>query len=186
MRTSLYPNRSRSAYGLLELLISAGMGFVVLTGAIVVFIYGIFSFAGLGNYAILTGQSRVAADAMSREMREATGILSAQSTGNTKTLVFTNSFTRTITAYAWNADTGILTCQRTGEDAPRVRLTGCDLWDFTLFQRTPQTNWYFFTTADLKLCKSIDMTWKCSRSILGQKINTENIVTAQVVLRNKP
>ncbi len=185
MRTYLYPNRSRCAFGLLELLISAGMGFVVLTGAVVVFIYGVFSFAGLGNYAILTGQSRLAADAMSREMREATGILSAQATGETKTLVLTNSFTRTTTTYSWNAQTGTLTSQKTGEDDPHVCLTGCDLWDFTLFQRSPQTNWSFFTTSDLKLCKSIDMTWKCSRSILGQKINTENIVTAQVVLRNK-
>ena len=29
------------------------------------------------------------------------------------------------------------------------------------------------------------MTWKCSRTILGQKANTESVQTAQVVLRNK-
>jgi hypothetical protein len=38
---------------------------------------------------------------------------------------------------------------------------------------------------DLSVCKLINMTWKCSRTVLGSKLNTESVQTAQVVLRNK-
>jgi hypothetical protein len=38
---------------------------------------------------------------------------------------------------------------------------------------------------DLTICKVINMNWKCSRAILQQKINTESVQTAQIVLRNK-
>ena len=38
---------------------------------------------------------------------------------------------------------------------------------------------------DLSTCKLINMTRKCSRTILGSKLNTESVQTAQVVLRNK-
>jgi hypothetical protein len=72
-------------------------------------------------------------------------------------------------------------------------LTECDRWDFELYQRTPKSGGtYVFYPAtniagayDLSICKLIDMTWKCSRTILGSKANTESVQTAQVVLRNK-
>lgn len=38
---------------------------------------------------------------------------------------------------------------------------------------------------DLSLCKLIKVYWKCSRNILGQKVNTESVQAAQIVLRNK-
>ncbi len=38
---------------------------------------------------------------------------------------------------------------------------------------------------DPSICKLINMSWKCSRTILGSKMNTESVQTAQVVLRNK-
>jgi hypothetical protein len=30
----------------------------------------------------------------------------------------------------------------------------------------------------------IDVSWKCSREILGAKINTESVQTAKIVIRN--
>ena len=96
------------------------------------------------------------------------------------------------TRYTWNGTDRTLICAKTGQPA-ETYLTECERWDFALYQRTPQsnqTNVFFpatnrFGTPDPSLCKLIDMSWKCTRSILGQKANTESVQTAQVVLRNK-
>ncbi len=175
---------------LVEVLVASGLGCMVLGATMVVFLYGMFSFAGLGNYAILTGQSRVSIDTLSREMREATGLLEASisvapSSTAPKYLTFTNAFQGTTFTYRWDPATHIMTAERPGIGT-NVCLTGCDEWTFTLYQRTPHQNWNFYTASDLATCKLINMSWKCSRMILGKKINTEEVVTAQVVLRNKP
>jgi hypothetical protein len=30
----------------------------------------------------------------------------------------------------------------------------------------------------------VDVSWKCSRQILGEKVNTESVQTAKIVMRN--
>jgi len=169
---------------LIELLVAMAAGSLVLASAVTIFIYGLFSFAGMGNYAILTGQSRKSLDQMSREMREATQVVASQKTATTKSLSLTNAHSGQLTTYSWDSETGLLTAASSGQQQ-QVCLSGCDDWDFTLYQRTPTNAWTFYPTTDLPLCKLINMRWKCSRTILGKKINTENVVTAQIVLRNK-
>jgi hypothetical protein len=85
------------------------------------------------------------------------------------------------------SNTRQLQLEKTGTTT-RVLLTECDRWDFKLFTRAPNvtsTNIVFNPTQDLNACKLIDMSWKCSRTILGQPVNTESVQTAKVVLRNK-
>jgi hypothetical protein len=73
-------------------------------------------------------------------------------------------------------------------------LTECDRWDFGLYQRTPlvtSSNVFYYPatntagTLDPKLCKLINLSWKCSRLVAAQKLNTESVQAAQFVLRNK-
>ncbi len=177
--------RRAQAMSLIEVLIGAAVGSLILLCATSVFVYSLFSFAGLGNYAILTGQSKASIDAISRDMRESTGVLGASASGSVKSITLTNAFSQTVSKYTWEGGSGKLTCEKTGEPT-RTFLTGCDQWDFTFYQRTPKADWGFYSGTDLSVCKLINMNWKCSRSILGKKINTETVVTAQVVLRNKP
>ncbi len=188
MRLSSHSRRTRGGqpgFSMIELMVAIAVGMIVITAATSVFIYGLFSFAGLGNYAVLTGQSRRSLDQMSCEIREATQILDCQSSAAGKSIVITNAYAGSFTTFSWDPATGLLA--RTKNDSPtEVLLSGCDEWDFTLFQRTPTNGWTFYPTTSLPLCKLINMRWKSSRSILGKKINTENVVTAQIVLRNKP
>jgi hypothetical protein len=76
----------------------------------------------------------------------------------------------------------------------RSLLTNCDLFSFSLYDRVPNitsTNVSFYGSTnssgqvDSSVCKVINFTWKCSRSLLGTKCNTESVQTAQIVLRNK-
>ena len=181
-----------SGMTLAEVMVSVGLGSMVLAMAGSLWIFGSRSFAAMGNYTDLDAKSRYALDLMSREIREATRVTGFQNSGSTRWIQVTNAAEgRTIT-YTWDAGPRTLVCQKTGE-ADEVYLTECDRWDFDLFQRAPQKggNYVFFPATntagayDLSVCKLINMTWKCSRTVLGSQVNTESVQTAQVVLRNK-
>jgi hypothetical protein len=180
------------AMTIVEVMVAVGIGSVILAAVSLLWVFGARSFVALGNYSDLDARSRFALDRMSREIRQATQVLSYQNTGTTRWLQITNSNQATITRYVWDATDRTLTCERTGKD-PEVFLTECDQWLFSFYQRMPrkdQTNTFFVATnsagvIDPSICKLIDMTWVCSRTILGKKANTESVQTAQIVLRNK-
>ena len=182
------PLAARSAAGmtLAEILIATGLGSILLTVLMMLFMSSLRSFAGLGNYASLTGQSRKSLDLMLRELRQATQIVGYQTNGATIWLKVANTNAPAVTnTFTWNTNASVLTWDKTGFPT-RTNLTGCDNWSFAFYQRYPSTNWTFYAPTNSSLCKLITMSWKCSRTILGRKINTEEVMTAQVVLRNKP
>jgi prepilin-type N-terminal cleavage/methylation domain-containing protein len=181
------------AFTLIEMLVAAALGSLIVTLLATLWIFSLRSFTALGNYVDLDAKSRYAVDSMLREIREATRVTAFQTTGSSHWLTLTNAQVPGVTTtYSWDSTSRKLVCQKTGEPG-RVYLTECDLWEFEPYQRTPLTNGtYVFYPAtnssgadDASICKLINMTWKCSRTILGQKVNTENVQTAQVVLRNK-
>jgi Tfp pilus assembly protein PilW len=181
-------NQCRRAFSggftMAEMLVAVGVGMLVLLGVVSLFVAGLANFAGLGNYGQLSNQSRLALDYISRDVRESTQILSLQTNASYKTLTLTNAIDAVQVTYTWDSTNRRLTCDKTGQPTQNY-LTGCDSWDFSLYQRTPQANWAFYGTSNLATAKLINMTWKCSRSILGKQMNTENVVTAELVLRNK-
>jgi type II secretory pathway pseudopilin PulG len=181
-----------SGMTLTEVMVSVGLGSMILAMAGSLWLFGSRSFAAMSNYTDLDTKSRNALDLMSREIRQATRVTGFHNTGDTRWLQVTNTAQGTAITYTWNASPRTLVCQKTGEP-DQVYLTECDRWDFDLFQRAPQKSgsYVFFPATntagapDLSICKLINMTWKCSRTILGSKVNTESVQTAQVVLRNK-
>lgn len=177
-----------SAMTLTELLVSLGAGALLLTGLMALFVSSLRNFQGLGNYAQLSGQSRASLDRMSKEIRECTQIVGASTNLPSPWLKLRNSVDGTKIIYTWDSAAGVLTSETTDGNGTttRTNLTGCYDWQFSFYQRTPTNNWTFYPTTNMILCKLINMSWKCSRTILGQKINTEDMTTAQIVLRNKP
>jgi len=76
-----------------------------------------------------------------------------------------------------------LTFEKTGE-AAQTLLTGCDKWSVGLYTRAPNvssTNLSFNVASNLASCKLVNMAWKSSRTILGSKLETESVQTAQIV-----
>jgi hypothetical protein len=104
----------------------------------------------------------------------------------------TNGVISQITTITCDTNAGTLIMAKTGE-ASQTLLTGCDNFGFQIFNRYPNpTNMTFSVSTnastgrlDARFCKVINMNWKCSRTILGSKLNTEIVQTAQVVLRNQ-
>jgi Tfp pilus assembly protein PilW len=175
---------SISGMTIVEMLVAVGLSTMVLGGVMTLFTASLKNFTGMGNYASLTSQSRQSMDSMSKDIRQASQIVSFTNTPILKSLTLSNAFSGTTRIYTWDSASGNLVSQ-TGQTV-RTNLTGCDSWDFSFYQRNPTNNWTFVSTTNLGTCKLINMTWKCSRSILGAKVNTEDLVTAEIVLRNKP
>jgi Tfp pilus assembly protein PilW len=180
--------RRARGVGLIELLVGTGLGSLVLAVVAVLTVFGARSFAALGNYSVMDLQSRQGIDQMTREIRQATAVVAWQTNSTAKYLIFTNAIGGYSVRYSWTAASAELVETYSTGATPKMLLTNCLAWDFSLFQRTPypnQTN-VFYAAPSVNLCKLVNMNWKCSRGVGGTKLlNTESIQTAQVVLRNQ-
>jgi hypothetical protein len=185
----------RSTFGmtLVEVLVASGLGSMVLGAVGFMSLYATRSSIAVVNYTDLEGKSRYALDVISREIRQANAVLSFQTNLPVKTLTLTNSSQNAQIVFTWDSDARTVTLQKSGQPALSA-LTECDRWDFSLYKRTPlitATNVTFYPATnvagvlDPSLCKLINLSWKCSRQIMAQKINTESVQAAQIVLRNK-
>jgi type II secretory pathway pseudopilin PulG len=185
--------RSGGAFTLVEMLVATGLGSVVLVVIAILAAYGARSFVALGNYADLDQASRNALDLISVEMRQATALVSVQTNATAKSLTFTNALTARQMKIYWDSSSRLLNMDITGQGTYPL-LTECDRWDFSLYSKATtvtSTNVVFYPATnntgaiDPTICKLVNMSWKCSRTILGNKVNTESVQTAQIVLRNK-
>lgn len=176
-------------FTLVEVLVSIAVGLVVISSIMTLAIISAQNFAATANYVQMNDQSRNALDRISREIRNATA-LHAFSMSNPQYLILTNDHNVSSATITYTNE--VLLLDRTGEPTMML-LTNCDSFSFQIFNRYPivGTNITFALSTnvsgglDSQFTKVINMSWKCSRTILGSKLNTEIVQTAQVVLRNQ-
>jgi hypothetical protein len=194
MRLSVARKHSRSlGLTLVELMMAIAVGSLVLVAVANLSLFGARSLAALVNYADLDSKSRYAADVIGRELRQATMVTAFNTNLPVKSMTLTNADQGATLKLTYDSNARTLALEKTGK--PKlVALTECDRWDFSLYNRVPYgypTNLLFYPatngagTVDPKLCKLIDMSWKCTRTILAKKVNSESVQTAKIVLRNK-
>ena len=183
---------STSGMTFIEMLVAIGIGTVVVGVIVSLAIVTSWHFMAASNYVQLDNQSRNALDLISREIRNATSLV-AFSTNQPRYLLLTNTLDAKSSTITYDSGNHTVTLARSGQPAVSL-LTGCDSFSFSLFNRYPiATNNTFsfnqstnFLNGSLNptFTKVINMTWKCSRTVLGSKLNTEIMQTAQVVLSN--
>jgi hypothetical protein len=169
----------RCGMTLVELMVATGLATVVLAGIASLTLFTARSFVALGNYDELDRASCHALDTLSTEIRQTQQITSYA----TNKLVFLDADGLSLT-YAWNPSTGVLTRQKT--NTTTTLLSQCDYLCFHISQRNVSNNFIFYpaATSNLITAKLVDVTWRCSRKILGNKVNTETVQTAKTVIRN--
>ena len=179
-RTSL-PSWSRrsvhAGFTLVEVSLALGIGTVAIGAIVVVTIFAARTFQASTNYADLDQKSRLAVDILTRDVRQASSLTSYA----TNQLVFTDLNGLTF-SYTWDPRAGTFTRVYNGQSS--VLLTGCTYLSFHISQRTPSNNFTFWPASTVSNAKLIDMSWTCSRQILGQSLNTESIQTAKITIRN--
>lgn len=183
--------RRFAAFTLVEVMVTLGIATLFVMGLIIfttiTFQQGIFS---IGNYTDLNSKSRRTLDIMSRDIRNANGIWEYDkgsfycfSTG-----VGVTNNDGSCVAYTWDGESQLRRWTRSPGSTswkPTVVLTNCDYIRFNVYQRNPKTNYSFVSSwAIPDQTKLIDVSWRCSRSYIGRKLNTESVQTARIVMRN--
>ncbi|HEV2207441.1 MAG TPA: hypothetical protein VG167_01615 [Verrucomicrobiae bacterium] len=186
--------RTLAGLSMIELMIALGLGSLVLAAVGSLSLFGTRSSLAIVNYTDLDSKSRYALDVIGREVRQATAVLAIQTNAAaTEYIRLTNAVQGVTVQITYSPNARTVTLSKTGQ-ADQVLLAQCDQWNLGLYQRTPwitSTNILFYPSTnatgvlDLSVCKLVSLSWKCSRQILAQKVNTESVQAAQLVLRNK-
>jgi Tfp pilus assembly protein PilW len=168
---------------LVEMMITATIGLLVLTTVGFLFLFGLRSFGALSNYADMDARSRMGMDLMLREIREANFVTGYQTNGATQWLSLSNSLQGIVNKFTWDPTAGTVVWEKTGQ-AAKTLFVGCASWKVNFYLRAPDASGAFPATTNLSRCKRINMSWQCYRTNIISKMNSESIVTADVVLRN--
>jgi len=169
--------RHCSGISVLEMMVAGSLASLVFAATAMLWIFSTRSFVALGNYSDLDKASRNALDLMSRDIRQTKSL----STFSPTSLTFQDWDGGALT-YTYDSNARTLTKQKNGVNT--LLLGQCDYLNFDISQRNPSNNFTFYATTNASLAKLIDVSWKCSRTILGAKINTESVQTAKIVIRN--
>src|SRR5215471_18005164 len=171
---------NRAAFTLVEMVVATAVGTILFAGVMSMFWFANRSFASLTNYLDLDQKTQATLDKMSREIRQVNS-LTAFSSNN---LTFQN-FDGSTLQYIYDPNAQTLT-RISGGTSNTTLLTGCDSLQFSIYQRAPSSNDFQpYPTTVIADTKVVQLTWNCSRSILGGKVNTESMQSAKVVIRKK-
>ncbi len=170
--------RGQEAFTLAEVLVAIALGLMLITALLMVTSYMVRSFAAMDNYMDLDLRSRQTLDQMSREVRQASQLTSFA----------TNDISlldRDGNALRYLFDAGNSRLLRVSGGQTNVWLKGCDSLQFSIYQHTPISNTFdAYDPAYVTNTKLLQVSWVCSRQILGAKINTESVQSAKIVIRN--
>ena len=172
----------QSGMTLIEILVSSAIAAVLLAVVMTLTIFATRSVLAMTNYTELDQDSRNTLDVLSRDIRQASR-LSSYSANRIVLAIRRPDNTWTTNSYTYDQAKGTLV--RTNSSDRTVLLEGCDQLSFNISTKAPSPGFLFNSASNnLALAKLIDVSWKCSRKIKAQKVNTESIQTAKIVMRN--
>jgi len=164
---------------LVEYIIGLGIAGVLMAVLASLMMFSGRSFLAFLNYSELNGNNRITVDTMTRDLRECNRVVSCTASR----LEVEDSGGATI---SYNFSQGAGTLTRSYNGVTRTMITGCDGLTFNLGTRNPIGGTFAVVpTTDVAQAKVVNVIWNCSRTILGQKVNSESVQTARIVIRKQ-
>lgn len=168
--------KRQSAFTLVEVLLASAISLMLAGILAMFFAFSLRSFAAMTNYADMNQRSELALDKMSKDIRQARSLTAYTNNSITFLDVNNNSLTYTFTNN---------TLIRVSGGVTTTYLTNCDSLNFWIYQHTPISNSFdCYVPAAVTNTRVIQVTWHCSRKILGTKATTESVESATLSLRN--
>jgi hypothetical protein len=162
-------------------MVATGLASIVFVMTASSFLFNTKSFAAISNYVDLDQKSRNALDLMSQQIRQSQYLTAF----GTNYLTF-HDFDEKALTFSYNPNSRTLTRTKNGVQDSRPLLTECDYFRFSIYQRNPIGGTYDqFPTAVATNCKLVQVTWVCSRKLLGIAMNTESVQSAKIVIRRR-
>jgi hypothetical protein len=170
----------RSGAALLDLLVGSALASLVLAAVMSMNMFGSRSFAAMGNYVSLDQYSRNALDKMSKEIRQCNKLV-----GNDYNYLWFQDYDGGDLLYYYVPSSRILYRLKNWVFDAQPLLVQCDYLNFSIYQRNPILGTYDqYPAATPSTCKLVQMSWICSRPLIGAK-NTESVQSAKVVIRKE-
>src|SRR5882724_3144372 len=167
-----------AAFTLVEVMMASGIGLMALLVIMLLSLYSSRSFAAIANYADMDERSQLALDKMSREIRQAHRLVKYSPTSITIEDKSSNPV-----QFIYDPEARSLV--RVAAGVTTTNLTECDSLKFSNYQGTIRSNTFdAYNEMYVTNSRLIQVTWTCSRSILGAKMNTESVQSAKIVIRN--
>ena len=180
----MYIRRRNAAFSLVEVLIFVVISTLVVGAGAVLAHSFMRSVAFLTNSVDLDTKSRMAADIMSRDIRNCDAV---QSVSSNSIVLVLGAKTNSYTYYPDQKEKPLV--RATTDDGEDTILTGCDYVRFDLFQRNPTALAYNPTNNYLPAtpanCKVVQLNWVCSRYLLGFKANTTVMQSGKIMIRKQ-
>lgn len=168
---------ARSAVTLIEMLVTSAIGSFVLTSILTTGVTLSDTMVAISNYCDLNQDSRRALDMMSADIRNTAIVTSITD----RQVTVSNILTGNVISYSWDGSDKFV---RNYNGTRMVMLDNCDYLKISGYQRNPTNNFEFLPASTAAQTKLISISWRCSRQILGAKLNTESVQTAQICIRN--
>jgi len=170
--------KGNAAFTVIELMVSSALALLVVGSVGSLCWHSSRSFAAIANYVDLDQASQLALDKMSQEARQARRLLDF-----TPTSLSLLDVDKNLLQFIYDPDARTLV-RVSGGETNRL-LSGCDFLQFSKYQRHTISNTFdAYDPAYLTNTRLIQVTWVCSRKILGAKVNTESVQSAKIALRN--
>jgi hypothetical protein len=162
------------------MMVAVGVGAVVLMVVGTVFMSSNRMFIDLSNYVGIDQDSEHALERMTRDIRKSRDIVSF----NTNRIEFFYDATKRL-SFTYDPAARQLVRSVTGE-SDTCLMKDCDFLEFSMYKNAPLAGGTVGQTTVPGLGKCIRVTWRCSRTVLDQTHQSENMEQALIVIRNKP
>jgi Tfp pilus assembly protein PilW len=170
--------RGRAAFTVLELMVASALGLLACLAIMMLTIFSSRSFIAIANYVHMDERSQLALDKMSREIRQTRRLIEFTPT----TMTFQDADDKQL---QFLFDQKARQLVRVQGGVTNIYLSDCDALEFSNFQRTPISNSFdAYETAYVTNTKLVQVSWTCSRKILGAKMNTESVQSSKICIRN--
>jgi len=174
-------NCARAAFTLVEIMVAAGLGVVVCAGILSFWFYTSRSLTAMANYTDMDRQNQIALDTLTSQIRQVNQLTNYFTTNGVITSLTFQDYDNASLTFDYSPATRKLT--RTKGGVSTTLLSDCQSLAFTIYQRNVQSNTFdAVTTANATNCKLVEVSWVCSKSILGQA-NTEAMQTTKITIR---
>lgn len=170
----------RRGFTLTENLVAIAIAVLIATILVPFSLYTATALANIANYADLNGASVSAVDRLTTDIRCAVRV----SDFATNRLQLDFSTNGPPVRYQYDGTKGALTRQFKGK--PEVLLSGCQSFQFAVYQRYLVANAYDqYLAATNTDTKVIGLKWRASRSLVRTRLTQDELHSAKVILRSR-
>jgi hypothetical protein len=138
----------------------------------------------MASYTDMNQQSQYALDKMLKEIRQVRKLTAyaTNSVGSITSLTFQDANTNSL---QFTYDPNSRQLSRVSGGQTNTLLTDCDALQFWIYQHTMISNTFdCYDPGSVANTKVVQVTWNCSRNIMGEKATTDNVQSAKITIRN--